>query len=57
MQKKVYQTDSDGLYLYESIANELAMTPGRFNVPFGAYEDAPAAQKRESGRDESVARG
>ena len=47
MQKKVYQTDSDGLYLYESIANELAMTPGRFNVPFGAYEDAPA---RKSGK-------
>lgn len=41
MQKDVFQTDDDGLYLYQSIANELALTPGTFNVPYGAYEDAP----------------
>ncbi|CAB3741836.1 hypothetical protein LMG1866_05661 [Achromobacter ruhlandii] len=41
MQKDVFQTDDDGLYLYQSVANELALTPGAFNIPFGAYEDAP----------------
>jgi hypothetical protein len=43
MQKAVFQTDSDGLYLYQSTANELALTPGTFNIPYGAYEDAPPA--------------
>ena len=41
MQKNIYQTDGDGLYLYASVANELALTPGQFNIAFGAYEDAP----------------
>ncbi|MDH0548421.1 hypothetical protein, partial [Achromobacter xylosoxidans] len=41
MQKDVFQTDDDGLYLYKSVANELALTPGAFNIPYGAYEDAP----------------
>ncbi|MFY2628982.1 hypothetical protein, partial [Achromobacter dolens] len=43
MQKDVFQTDNDGLYLYQSVANELALTPGTFNIPYGAYEDAPPA--------------
>ncbi len=43
MQKTVYQANDDGLFLYETVANELALTPGSFNVPFGAYEDAPPA--------------
>lgn len=43
MQKAVFQTDNDGLYLYQSAANELALTPGAFNIPYGAYEDAPPA--------------
>lgn len=41
MKKTVYQTNDDGLFLYESVANELALAPGSFNIPFGAYEDAP----------------
>lgn len=41
MQKAVFQTDNDGLYLYQSTANELVLTPGMFNIPYGAYEDAP----------------
>lgn len=41
MQKDVFQTDEHGLYLYKSVANELALTPGAFNIPYGAYEDAP----------------
>lgn len=43
MQKDVFQTDDDGLYLYQSVANELALTPGEFNIPYGAYVDAPPA--------------
>ncbi|MFY3950728.1 hypothetical protein ACOTH2_29895, partial [Achromobacter xylosoxidans] len=43
MQKDVFQTDDDGLYLYKSVANELALTPGEFNIPYGAYVDAPPA--------------
>ncbi|RIJ00775.1 phage tail protein [Achromobacter sp. K91] len=41
MQKEVFQTDADGLYLYKTVANELALTPGAYNVPYGAYEEAP----------------
>ncbi|WMD20915.1 phage tail protein [Achromobacter seleniivolatilans] len=48
MQKTVYQTDSNGLYLYESVANELSLSPGSFNIPFGAYLDAPP--QAEDGR-------
>lgn len=41
MQKQVFQTDDDGLFLYLCLANELPLTPGVFNVPYGAFEDAP----------------
>ena len=41
MQKAVFQTNDDGLFLYESLANELALTPGTFNIPYGACEDMP----------------
>jgi hypothetical protein len=37
----VYQTDCDGIYLYETIAQELGLDEGVYNVPYGAYEDAP----------------
>lgn len=37
----VYQTDADGLYLHAVTANELAMQPGTYNVPFGARLTAP----------------
>jgi len=40
MQKEVFQTDNNGLYLYPCMANELAITPGVFNIPFGAFEEA-----------------
>lgn len=41
MQKDVFQTDDDGLFLYTCAANELPLAPGVFNIPYGAYEDAP----------------
>ncbi len=41
MRKEVFQADDNGLFLYQTLANELALTPGKFNIPFGAYEDAP----------------
>lgn len=41
MQKAVYQTDQDGLYIYETVANELALSPGSFNIPYGAQEETP----------------
>lgn len=43
MQKDVFQTGEGGLYMYKSIANELALTPDAFNIPYGAFEDAPPA--------------
>jgi hypothetical protein len=43
MRKEVFQTGDDGLYLYASVANELALSPGTFNIAYGAYEDAPPA--------------
>ncbi len=40
--KTVYQTDpANGIYLFPTHANELALELGVYNVPFGAYEDAP----------------
>ncbi|KDD41757.1 hypothetical protein [Bordetella bronchiseptica] len=39
--KPVFQTDQDGLYLYETVANELSLAPGFFNVPYGAVEEEP----------------
>jgi hypothetical protein len=41
MQKVVYQTNHYGLFLYETVANELALEPGSFNIPYGAHESAP----------------
>lgn len=40
-QKTVYQTTNEGLFAYESVAHELPLAPGYYNVPYGAYEDAP----------------
>jgi len=37
----VYQTDADGAFLHATVANELPLTPGLFNVPFGAKLTAP----------------
>jgi len=37
----VYQTDEDGAFLHSVIANELAQSPGFYNVPFGAKLTAP----------------
>ena len=42
MHKSVFQTDDDGLFLYETVANDLPCRPAP-NVPFGAYPDAPPA--------------
>jgi hypothetical protein len=39
--KAVFQTNLDGLFLYETIANELALQGGSFNVPYGAVESPP----------------
>lgn len=50
MQKTVFQTNDDGLFLYESMANELALTPGAFNIPYGAYEDMPPRPWPGNGR-------
>ena len=42
--KTVYQSDPiSGIYLFTTQANELALAPGLFNIPFGAYEEAPPA--------------
>ncbi|WP_312438582.1 phage tail protein [Achromobacter sp.] len=41
--KVVYQTAPNGLYLHEVGASELSFSPGEFNIPFGAYVDAPPA--------------
>lgn len=43
MKKTVYQTNSDGLFLHETVAHELALDPGSYNVPYGALEQAPPA--------------
>ncbi|EHK65312.1 hypothetical protein [Achromobacter arsenitoxydans] len=59
-QKAVFQTDSDGLFIYETIANELTLAPGYYNVPFGAFADAPPdppagkVQRRVGGEWEMV---
>ncbi|WP_088155721.1 phage tail protein [Achromobacter xylosoxidans] len=41
MQKTVYQTDANDIYIYPTPANELTLAPSHFNVPFGAYEEVP----------------
>lgn len=37
----VYQADIKGFFLYETIAHALALAPEYFNIPYGAYVDAP----------------
>lgn len=37
----VYQTDADGLFLHAVTANELALQPGTYNVPYGARLTPP----------------
>lgn len=37
----IWQTDIGGFLLYPATANELAMQPDEYNIPFGAYEDEP----------------
>jgi len=39
--KPVFQADQNDFYLYETVANELPLSPGDFNIPYRAYEDAP----------------
>ena len=39
--KTVYQTDDLGFFLYAIEANELYLSPGSFNMPYGAVEDPP----------------
>ncbi|MNV13481.1 hypothetical protein D3C71_1041200 [compost metagenome] len=43
MKMTVFQTDVDGLYQYEAVAHELPLSPGKFNVPYGAETAAPPA--------------
>jgi len=37
----VYQTDANGAFLHPVVATELAMSPGTYNVPFGAKLNPP----------------
>jgi len=37
----VYQTDADSAYIHEAQAQELALDPGVFNVPYGALLTPP----------------
>ncbi|VVE74801.1 hypothetical protein PCA31118_04847 [Pandoraea captiosa] len=39
--KTVYQTDEHGRFLYPTTANELYLSPGEYNVPYGAVEIEP----------------
>lgn len=39
--KDVFQADQYDFFLYKTKANELPLTPGKYNIPFGAYENAP----------------
>ncbi|OZI26846.1 hypothetical protein CAL26_05920 [Bordetella genomosp. 9] len=41
MQLPVYQTDTSGLFLYPTKANELALDAGNYNIPFGAVRQSP----------------
>lgn len=43
MEKIVYQTDPNGIYVGATVADEDPLTPGTFLIPGGAYEDAPPA--------------
>lgn len=37
----VWQTNAAGFLLYAIGANELSMQSGEYNIPYGAYADAP----------------
>lgn len=37
----VYQINSLGFFLYQTVANELPFQPGMFNIPYDAIELAP----------------
>ncbi|AJC15147.1 hypothetical protein [Pandoraea sputorum] len=39
--KTVYQTDEHGRFLYPTTAHELFLSPGKYNVPYGAVETEP----------------
>lgn len=39
----VFQANQNGIFLFSLPANELPLAPGTFNVPYGAYTDAPPA--------------
>ncbi|VVD98358.1 hypothetical protein PCO31110_02007 [Pandoraea communis] len=39
--KVVYQADEVGFFLYPTMAYELYLSPGDFNVPYGAVEAQP----------------
>lgn len=40
-QVTVYQTNVNGIYMHEVVANELALSPGTYNVPYGAKLNSP----------------
>ncbi len=56
----VYQADTAGCYLYELTAHALALQPDAYNIPAGAYTDAPPPapvgmiQRRTAGGWETV---
>jgi hypothetical protein len=41
----VYQTDPSGIFLHEITAHEFGLEEGTFNIPNGAYTDAPPKPK------------
>jgi len=53
--KTVYQTDLDRFYLWPVQANELPFAKGFFNIPNGAYEDAPPASPEGYGAQRDLA--
>jgi len=40
-QVTVYQADAHGFYLHPVVANELPLSPGTYNVPYGAQLQPP----------------
>lgn len=45
MTKIVHQTDYEGWYVGETVADESPLEPGVYLMPAGAYEDAPPARE------------
>lgn len=41
MMKTVYQTDSSGIFIGETIARESPLEPGVYLIPFGCVEETP----------------